>query len=350
MRHRKKTGWFIAVVGALVALPGGSTAQQTGGVAPAATAASAGATGDVAALAEEIVVLRAVKPLHLTADQLAALTTAVTQAQERLAQQSQADLRALAALREPTARARQQLIPDGVNLNDPQLGPALLADQQVTNAQRAAEQNQARLRDELSTALRQQFATLLAPDQAASIEAQGRAMLAAERAEQDRQRAQRLQQFQQAAAARGVAPGGPGAGGPNGGGRGGRGGPGGRGGQGPQGMLDRIRGMDSDQYQQMSRGLAQRFGDVGTPAYQSALSMMDQIRNMPDAQFQQQRAGLAQQFGAGMASAQSPANAAGSISADHAVDTWVQRYLLSPQSPAALKDLSTAGSGPKAPQ
>jgi hypothetical protein len=349
INNRKEAAWFIAMVGALAALPGGSAAQQTGGVAPAATAASAaptGATRDVAALAEEIAVLRAVKPLKLTTDQLAALTTAVTQAQERLGQQAQADLRALAALREPTARAHQQLIPDGVNLNDPQLAPALLADQQVTNAQRAAEQNQARLRDELSAALRQQFATLLTPDQTASIVAQGRAMLAAERAEQDRQRAQRLQQFQQAAAARGATAGGPG-GGPNGGGRGG--GPGGRGGRGPQGMMDRIRGMDSDQYQQMSRGLAQRFGDVGTPAYQNALAMMDQIRSMPEAQFQQQRADLAQQFGAGMASAQSPANAAGSVSADHAAETWIQRYLLSPQAPVALKDLSAAGSEKKAP-
>ena len=348
MKRGKEAVWLAAVVGALVALPSGVTAQQAAGAAPpAATAAAAnppGATGDAAALAEEIAVLRAVKPLKPTPDQLVALTPAVTQAQERLARQTQADLQALAALRDPAARARQQLLPEGVNLNDPQLGPALLVDQQVASARRTAEQNQTRLRDELSAALRQQLATLLTPAQAASMVAQGRAILVAERAAQDQQR-QRQQ-----AAARGAAPGGPGAGGPNGGGRWGRGGPGDPGGRGPQGMMDRLRSMDTDQYQQMSRGIASRFGDEGTPAYQNALATMAQIRSMPEAQFQQQRAGLAQQFGAGMAGAQSAASAAGTISADHAADTWIQRYLLSPQAPLALKDLSAAASDSKGPQ
>ena len=84
-------------------------------------------------------------------------------------------------------------------------------------------------------------------------------------------------------------------------------------------MMDRLRGMDSNQYQQMSRGLARRFGDEGTPAYQNALAMTDQIRSIPDAQFRRQRADLALQFGAGMAGAQSAARAADTISADHAV-------------------------------
>jgi hypothetical protein len=344
---RKDVIGLAALVGVLVALPNGVLAQQAAGAAPPAVAANPlGTTGDVAALAEEIAVLRAVKPLEFTSDQLTALTTAVTQAQERLAQQAQADLRTLAALREPAARARQQLVPAGVNLNDPHLEPALMIDQQVTNAQQTAAQNQARLHDELSAALHHQFETLLTPTQAASVVAQGRAMLVAERAAQQQQR----QQWQQAMAARSAAAGGPGAGGAYGGGRGGRGGPGGpggRGGPGPQGMMDRLRGMDSDQYQQMSRGLARRFGDEGTPAYQNALAMTDQIRSIPDAQFQRQRADLALQFGAGMAGAQSAAGAADTISADHAADIWIQRYLLSPQASVALKDLSAAESGAK---
>src|SRR5437868_7059550 len=61
------------------------------------------------ALAEEIGVLRAVKRLQLTPEQLPALSTAVTGAQERLAQQAQNDQRALAALKEPVTRARGQL-------------------------------------------------------------------------------------------------------------------------------------------------------------------------------------------------------------------------------------------------
>jgi hypothetical protein len=331
---------FAAVVGALVALPNRGAAQQAAAGTPPAAAATAGATsaaGDRAALAEEIAVLRAVKPLKLTPDQLAALTTAVTQAQERLAQQTQTGWRALAALREPTARARQQLLPQGVNLNDPQLVTALMADQQVTNAQRAAAQNQARLRDELSATLRDQFVTLLTAAQVTSVVAQGQAGLVEERATQNQQR----QQWQQAMAARGAAAGGPGVSSrAYGARRGGWGGSGGRGGPGPQGMMDRLRGMDSDQYQQMSHGLARRFGDEGTPAYQNALAMTDQIRSMPEAQFRSQRADLERQISTGMASAQSAARAADTISADHAVDTWIQRYLLSPQATTALKDLS----------
>src|SRR5207247_3776488 len=105
--------WFSAAVGAVAALPGGVMAQPAaGGVPPVAATApssSGAASQDAAALAEEIAVLRALKPLRPAPDQLAALTAAVTQAQERLTQQAQMDQRALAALRDPTTRARQQL-------------------------------------------------------------------------------------------------------------------------------------------------------------------------------------------------------------------------------------------------
>lgn len=356
MRQRMRLELAIACCLVIIASSTSVAAAEEASQAAAPAGATAPAR-DAAALAEEIAVLRAVKPLRATSDQLAALTAAVTQAHGRLAQQAQADTRALAALRDPTARARQQLLPEGVDLTDPQLTSALTADQQVTNAQRAAEQNQARLRDELAAGLRQQFQTLLTPTQAAAIVTQGRAMLAAEQAEQEKQRQQRMQQWQQAAAARGAGGGppggGPGAGpwdrggggGPGGpGGRDGRGGPGGRGG--PQGMMDRIRSMDTAQYQQMTQGLARRFGDPGTPAYQNAMAMMDQIRNMPESQYQQQRGGLMQQFAAGMAASQSAANPAATISADHALDAWIQRYLLSPQGPTALADLAASARKP----
>jgi hypothetical protein len=113
-------------------------------------------------------------------------------------------------------------------------------------------------------------------------------------------------------------------------------------------MMDRLRSLDTEQYQRMSQGLAGRFGDPGTPAFQNALAMMDQIRNMPDDQFQQQRANLTQQFGAGIAASRAAANPAATISDDHAADTWIQRYLLSPQASAALKDLTAAGAQKKA--
>ena len=73
---------FAALVGALVALPCGVIAQQAAvGAPPAAPAAAVnliGTTGDVGTLAEEIAVLRAVKPLKPTPDQLTGLATAVT--------------------------------------------------------------------------------------------------------------------------------------------------------------------------------------------------------------------------------------------------------------------------------
>src|SRR5262245_53480634 len=69
--------------------------------------------GGPEALAEEITVLRAVKPLQLTAEQLPALTTAVKGAEERLAQQQQTDQRALAAMKETVTRARGQLFTHG---------------------------------------------------------------------------------------------------------------------------------------------------------------------------------------------------------------------------------------------
>ena len=106
-------------------------------------------------------------------------------------------------------------------------------------------------------------------------------------------------------------------------------------------MLERLRGADTEDYQRMTRGMARRFGDEGTPAYQNALAQFDQIRSMPDGQFRRQRADLSRQFDTAMSSPRSAANAAASISAENATGTWIRRYLLSPQAPAALKDLST---------
>jgi hypothetical protein len=346
----------------LVALPSGVRAQDSTPATPApppptaaTPASSPAAPAEVTALAEEITVLRAVKPLGATSEQLATLRTAVDAAQERLAQQARTDLQALAALREPVMRARQQLLPLDVNLNDPQLSTALMADEQVTTAQRAAAQNQSRVRDEMTASLAQQLQTLLTTAQAGVIVAQGRALLTAERADQDRQRQQRQQQFQRAMATagaqnggpagRGGGPGGMGAAGGTNGGFGGRGGgPGGRLGspEGMQRMLERLRGADSDQYQRMASRMARQFGDEGTPGYQNALAMFDQVRNMPDGQFRRQRADLAQRTTSAMTASRSPMNAAYTISPQNALETWIQRYLLSPQAPTALKDLAGA--------
>ncbi len=175
--------------------------------------------------------LRAVKPLGATSEQLAALTAAVETAHGRLAQQANTNLQTLAALRDPVTRARQQLLPLDVNLNDPQLSTALLADEQVTAAQRTD-------RAEPGAAARaaawppwpSNCRTLFTPAQVAVIEAQGRAMLVAQRAEQEQVRQQRQQQFQRAMAATGAPNGGPGAPNAGPGGRGRNGGFGGRGG------------------------------------------------------------------------------------------------------------------------
>ena len=333
-------------------------------------AGAAGPASGPEALAEEITVLRAVKPLQLTGEQLPALTTAVTGAQERLAQQAQTDQRALAALKEAVTRARGQLFTHQVDANDPQGAQALVADQPVTAAQRAAAQHGRQLQDELTPSLQRQLSTLLTPAQQAAVVEQGRAMIMAERQAQDRQRQQFQQQMQQrmqqagaqrggtsaapgaGAAAQGGGrggfggPGGPGGfggpgggfGGPGGGpggGFGGPGGPGGRGGfggpGGPTRLLERLRGADTE--------------DEGTPAYQSALAMFDRIRSMPEDQFRQQQASLGQQFQAVMSAPRSAASGADTISAENATGAWVRRYLLSPQAAAALRSLAARSGG-----
>src|SRR5204863_3994579 len=159
-----------------------------------------------------------------------ALTTAVTGAQERLAQQAQTDQRALAALKEAVTRARGQLFTHGVDANDPQGAQALVADQPVTAAQRAAAQHGRQLQEELTPSLQRQLSTLLTPAQQAAVVDQGRAMIMAERQAQDRQREQFRQQMQQRMQQAGAQRGGaaPGAA-AQGGGRGDFGGPGGPG-------------------------------------------------------------------------------------------------------------------------
>lgn len=105
-------------------------------------------------------------------------------------------------------------------------------------------------------------------------------------------------------------------------------------------MLERLRGADANEYQRMSQGMARRFGDEGTPAYQNALSMFDRIRGLPDAQYRRQRGGLTQQLDAALNAPQSAAGAVASVSVENATERWVRRYLLSPRAPAALKDLA----------
>jgi hypothetical protein len=334
----------LAGVAVLIGLPTGGAAQTPSPTGPAVSAPGpADADEGPAALAEEIAVLRAVQPLRLTPEQLQALSAAVKGGHERLTQQSQADLRALAALREAVTRARGQLLARGLAASDPQAAVALQADQPVEAARRTAEQNQRRVQDELVAALQRQLSTLLTPTQIAQVASRGQGMVMTERQAQDWQREQQRQQWQQQVGRAGTAPGmagrGAGPGGPRG-----RGGPGGSG-EWTQGMLERLRGADTNQYQAMSSRMASRFGDVGTPAYQNARAMLDQVRNMPDAQFRRQRADLGQQFGAAMTAPRSAMSAAASISLENATGTWVRRYLLSPQAPAALQDLSTAKSG-----
>ncbi len=335
---KRQIGWIGLAV--LMALPAGGAARAAEtAAAPAAPAVSAAtgpaAAAEAAALAEEIAVLRAVKALRATPEQLAALEAAARGAQERLTQQTQTDWKTLAALRDPVLQARARLLPLQADPNDPRVVAALGVDQRVSDAQRAAARAQQGLRDELTNSLLQQFETLLTPAQRAAVVGQGRGLVMADRAAQDQQRQARQQQWQRTMGAAGGPAGGPGGpgGGPGGGGQAG----GGR--NNPSRMLDRMRGANADDYQRMSRGIARRFGDEGTPGYQNALTMMDQTRNMSPGQFRRQAGNLGSQMSAAMAAARSPQNAAYTISAQNAAEAWVRRYLLSPRAPAALKEL-----------
>jgi hypothetical protein len=96
----------------------------------------------------------------------------------------------------------------------------------------------------------------------------------------------------------------------------------------------------------MSSGMARRFGDEGTPAYQRAKSLFDRVRSMPNNQFRRQRSSLAEQFRAGMTAPRTSADPSQTISAENGIESWIRRYLLSPQAPAALKGLSAPKSEP----
>ena len=112
-------------------------------------------------------------------------------------------------------------------------------------------------------------------------------------------------------------------------------------------MLERMRQADTNAYRQLSRSMARRLGDEGTPAYQNAMAAFDRIRSMPDAQFRRQRADLTRQLGAAMTAPRSTQNAALTISVENATRSWIRRYLLSPQAPSALASLSgTRREGP----
>jgi hypothetical protein len=265
-----------------------------------------------AVLAEQIVVLREVKALRFNPEQLAVLVPAVTKAQKRLAEQAQSDLEALAALRGPVTHAREQLMSPGIDLKDPHLAPALKADQMVTDVQRAAARNQARLRNDLAESLHHQLETLLSPEQATTFVKQ--ALEFAVRVEQDR-----LRQRQALEAANGSREADDEAQ--------------------SRALLERFRHLEVERYEQMSRSLARRLGGEGTFAYQHAMALFDRVRKMPDGQFNQESAEVAE-AAAVLTRARSVAMASTTTLNGNPLDTWIERYLLSPQSPAALQGLA----------
>jgi hypothetical protein len=301
MRRWQTGGALIA----LLLIGGGGTPRFAWGGGGAAEPADPGAAArETLTAAEDVTVLNSVNPLRLTAAQIQELLPHLRGAQNRLREQEAADTRSLAGLKEMLMQARRQLMTEGATASS--------AEQQVSLNRQSAAQRQAQLRRDLVASLRRQITTSLSASQQAQIVARGRQLMGAERATAVQQ-------------SRLTWPGG-GAGGPGTGGLG----PGG--GQGR--MLDRLRDLPQEQFDQMAPRMAGRFGQPGTPEYEQNLRLLQRVRRMPADAYQQQRDQLGQQlFQARMQSgtAENP---------DAAVDAFITRYFLSPRIVPLLEERS----------
>jgi hypothetical protein len=295
MRHGRIEGVLIALL-------------LIGGIAGAAERADPEAAArEALTAAEDVTLLNGVNPLRLTTGQVQTLLPLLRGAQSRLQEQATADARSFAGLREMLLQTRRQLITEGATSSS--------AEQQVALNRQSASQRQAQLRRDLAAGLRRQLTTTLTASQQAQIVTRGRQLVAAERATA-------LQQSRLTWAGTGAT----GAGGPGAGGFG-RGG-----GQGQ--MFDRIRALPQDQFDQMAQRMASRLGGPGTSQYEQNLRLLERVRSMSPDAYQQQRDQLGQQL------LQSRLQQSATDSAESAMDAYIARYFLSPRIVPLLEEKS----------
>jgi len=276
-----------------LALPAGPVlAQEATPVAPPAAA-------DTTRLVGQIVALRAINPLNLTAPQMTALLEVLKPAQEKQTQQDQASSRQLAAVVTQLRQALTQVAANPAETTPAEREYRRL--RQIDDSSR--DRTRAQLRDELRGALEK----ILGPDQQTAVIAAGHTLNVQRRVQEmgdgdrgpidgvarslDRLRQtdeRRFQQERQSFALRQAGLGGGGVqmlrGGPGGGDARARG----RGGQ--------QDGLRQEQLRQREEQILLQLADPANQAKLAPyLSIADQVRRMPEAAYQRQRAQLALQ-------------------------------------------------------
>jgi hypothetical protein len=267
--------------------------------------------------AEEIAIVRALAPLQLSPDQLGQLLPSLESAQARLAELEQKEQARQAGQVAALEQARRDLLSGK--------GTGNRAIEQFDLARATAARRRAGLRTELVASLRRALSTIVSAPQTAQMAQSGQAVLMSQRTS-----------------------------GWRGGGGAGFGGPGRGGGRGAGGSgnpmadrLDRIRAMSPADFQEFAqrgnrsaatqggRGGNGRTGGRDPQELVRMTAFMNQVRNMPHSQYLLQRDQLAAQFMAGR-------GPGGAVDPEAASNAFVDRYLLSPRAPAAVRGLLQA--------
>jgi hypothetical protein len=349
MTMRRRGFWPLAAVAALAAGVGGAL------IAPARAADTPATAGDTASraaqetvtAAEQIAIVRALAPFQLTRGQLAALRPAVESAQARLTDLDQKEQARLTGQSSALEQARRELLAGK--------GTGSRALEQFELARTSAAQRRAALRTELVGSLRRTLSTILNATQTAQMAQAGQVALMT----------QRMAGFGGPGGPGGPGgfggpggPGGPGGfggpGGPGGGFGGRRGGPGGPGGGfgGPGGdgggsgnplidRLDRVRSMSPAEFQDLLQRGPGRGGERNPQVAEQFAAFMNQVRSLSPSQYLLQRDQLITQFMGRVG----PGGPGGPMADDPeaASNAFVERYLLSPQAPSAVRGLMQAG-------
>jgi hypothetical protein len=277
---------------------------------PAADTAAERAAQEAMTAAEEIAIVRALAPLQLSRDQLGQLLPSLESAQARLTDLEQKEQARQAGQAAALEQARRDLL-SGRGIGN-------RAVEQFNLARATAAQRRAGLRTELVASLRRALSTIVSASQTAQMAQSGQAVVMSQRT-----------------------------GGWRGGGGAGFGGPGRGGGRGAGGSgnpmadrLDRIRAMSPADFQEFAQRAPGRDGNGRTggrdPQERERMTaFMNQVRNMPHSQYLLQRDQLAAQFMAGR-------GPGGAVDPEAASNAFVDRYLLSPRAPAAVRGLLQA--------
>lgn len=254
---------------------------------------------DAASLAEDVALLNALNPLRLTREQIRSLLPHLQGARTRLLETEAAGSRSFDGLQTLLTDARGRLIVEK--------GTAAAVEEQVTLNRQSAAGRMAQLRRDLATGLQRTLRTTLTTAQQERIALRGRQLTT------ERQLAQR---------------------GPIGARLGGRGA---AEAGGPQDqMLDRIRQMPQQEFEQFMQRMARRPDRPGAPDMEGRMSFFNRVRGLTPDAFQRTRRQLGQEM------LQFRGAPAGELSQDADL-AFIDRYFMSPRTVPLLEELSRTG-------